>query len=63
VEVPAVPYKDLMTESTAEPSADIGERVAAARTIQSGNWGGYCVINHILRPNNVIYRTFFIPKS
>jgi predicted ATPase with chaperone activity len=24
VEVPAVPYKDLMTESTAEPSADIG---------------------------------------
>ncbi len=35
VEVPAVPYKDLMTESSAEPSADIGKRVAAARKIQS----------------------------
>ena len=35
VEVPAVPYKDLMTESSAEPSADIGRRVAAARNIQS----------------------------
>ena len=35
VEVPAVPYQDLMTESTAEPSADIGKRVAAARKIQS----------------------------
>ncbi|MBW2338359.1 MAG: YifB family Mg chelatase-like AAA ATPase [Deltaproteobacteria bacterium] len=35
VEVPAVPYKDLMTESTAEPSADIGRRVAAARNIQA----------------------------
>jgi len=30
-----VPYKDLMTESTAEPSADIGRRVAAARNIQA----------------------------
>jgi len=38
VEVPAVPYKDLMTESTAEPSADIGQRVAAARSIQSGRF-------------------------
>ena len=38
VEVPAVPYKDLMTESTAEPSADIGRRVAAARTVQSGRF-------------------------
>ena len=35
VEVPAVPYKDLMAESSAEPSADIGQRVAAARKIQS----------------------------
>jgi magnesium chelatase family protein len=35
VEVPAVPYKDLMTESSAEPSAEIGERVADARKIQS----------------------------
>jgi len=33
-----VPYKDLMTESTAEPSADIGQRVAAARSIQSGRF-------------------------
>jgi len=38
VEVPAVPYKDLMTESSAEPSADIGKRVAAARKIQSGRF-------------------------
>ena len=38
VEVPAVPYKDLMAESTAEPSADIGGRVAAARAIQSGRF-------------------------
>ena len=35
VEVPAVPYKDLMTESSAEPSTDIGRRVAAARQVQS----------------------------
>jgi len=38
VEVPAVPYKDLMTESTAEPSADISQRVAAARQVQSGRF-------------------------
>jgi len=38
VEVPAVPYKDLMTESTAESSADIGKRVAAARNIQSSRF-------------------------
>jgi len=38
VEVPAVPYKDLMTESTAEPSADISRRVAAARQVQSGRF-------------------------
>ncbi|MBT8366498.1 MAG: ATP-binding protein, partial [Deltaproteobacteria bacterium] len=35
VEVPAVPYKDLMRESNAEPSADIRNRVADARAIQS----------------------------
>jgi magnesium chelatase family protein len=35
VEVPAVPYKDLMRESNAEPSADIQNRVAAARALQS----------------------------
>jgi len=35
VEVPAVPYKDLMQESYAEPSKAIRHRVAAARGIQS----------------------------
>ena len=35
VEVPAVPHKDLMAESQAEPSAAIGRRVAAARQIQA----------------------------
>ncbi len=35
VEVPAVPHKDLMADSRAEPSAAIGRRVAAARQIQS----------------------------
>ncbi len=35
VEVPAVPYKDLMRESNAESSAEIRKRVAASRAIQS----------------------------
>ena len=35
VEVPAVPYKDLMSDSKAEPSEDIRNHVAAARDIQS----------------------------
>jgi len=35
VEVPAVPYKDLMKESYAGPSKDIRRRVSAARNIQS----------------------------
>ncbi|MFC1488451.1 YifB family Mg chelatase-like AAA ATPase [Thermodesulfobacteriota bacterium] len=35
VEVPAVPYKDLKGESSAEPSESISARVAAARKIQS----------------------------
>jgi len=35
VEVPAVPYKDLMGEPNAESSEDIGKRVIAARNIQS----------------------------
>ncbi len=35
VDVPAVPYKDLMNESNAEPSKDIRRRVSAARRIQS----------------------------
>lgn len=35
VEVPAVPYKDLMQESSAESSAEIRKRVAASRAIQS----------------------------
>jgi magnesium chelatase family protein len=38
VEVPAVPYKDLMKESTAEPSEHIRKRVADARNIQSGRF-------------------------
>jgi magnesium chelatase family protein len=35
VEVPAVPYKDLMSDSNAEPSENIRNHVAAARDIQS----------------------------
>jgi magnesium chelatase family protein len=35
VEVPAVPYKDLMQESNAESSAAIRQRVADCRSIQS----------------------------
>ncbi len=35
VEVPAVPSKDLMAEITSEPSEAIGDRVSAARSIQS----------------------------
>jgi len=35
VEVPAVPYKDLLGESSAEPSERIRRRVVAARNIQS----------------------------
>ena len=35
VEVPAVPYKDLMKESYAEPSKDIRLRVSGARDLQS----------------------------
>jgi len=35
VEVPAVPYQDLMQESYAEPSEDIRQRVSGARDIQS----------------------------
>jgi magnesium chelatase family protein len=33
--VPAVPYKDLMKESYAEPSKDIRRRVSGARDLQS----------------------------
>ncbi len=35
VEVPAVPYKDLMVETDSESSEVIGERVTAARARQS----------------------------
>ncbi len=35
VEVPAVPYKDLMQDADAEPSSEIRKRVVAARKIQS----------------------------
>ena len=35
VEVPAVPYQDLMQESYAEPSKNIRQRVSGAREIQS----------------------------
>ena len=36
VEVPAVPYKDLMGDFKAESSARIRQRVLAARKLQSG---------------------------
>ena len=35
VEVPAVPYKELRGNSTAEPSSDIRGRVERARAVQS----------------------------
>ena len=35
MEVPAVPYKDLMRESNAESSTEIRLRVAACRAVQS----------------------------
>lgn len=38
VEVPAVPYQDLMQESYAEPSEDIRQRVSGARDIQSNRF-------------------------
>jgi magnesium chelatase family protein len=38
VEVPAVPYKDLMGDSNAEPSEEIRKRVEPARSIQSGRF-------------------------
>jgi magnesium chelatase family protein len=41
VEVPAVPYKELRGNSTAEPSSDIRGRVERARAVQSArdaNW-------------------------
>ena len=38
VEVPAVPHKDLMKDTQAEPSEQIRRRVTAARAIQSGRF-------------------------
>jgi magnesium chelatase family protein len=38
VEVPAVPYKDLMQDHVAEPSEHIRKRVAAARAIQANRY-------------------------
>ncbi|MCP4690799.1 MAG: YifB family Mg chelatase-like AAA ATPase, partial [Desulfobacterales bacterium] len=38
VEVPAVPYKDLMAEITSEPSEAIGDRVSGARELQSARF-------------------------
>ena len=38
VEVPAVPYKDLMQEGQAESSRTIQRRVAASRAVQSGRF-------------------------
>ncbi len=45
VEVPAVPYKELMGKLAGEPSAKIRERVSAARKLQSDRFSGtriYC---------------------
>lgn len=39
VEVPAVPYKDLMGQFSGEPSENIRERVTAARDIQNKRFG------------------------
>ena len=38
VEVPAVPYKELRGNSTAEPSSDIRGRVERARAVQSARF-------------------------
>jgi magnesium chelatase family protein len=48
VEVPAVKYKDLSSDFTGEPSADIRERVQAARRIQQERFAQttvYCNAN------------------
>ncbi len=39
VDVPAVPYRDMMKEAHAEPSKEIRKRVTAARNIQSKRFG------------------------
>ena len=38
VEVPAVPYQDLLQDAQAEPSAEIRRRVTAAREVQSARF-------------------------
>ena len=38
VEVPAVPYTDLLQDAQSEPSAEIRRRVAAAREVQSARF-------------------------
>lgn len=38
VDVPAVPYKDLTAENSAENSADIRKRVRAARALQASRF-------------------------
>jgi magnesium chelatase family protein len=40
IEAPAVEFKELSSEESAEPSADIRERVIQARTIQRERFGG-----------------------
>ncbi len=54
VEVPAVPYKDLVGTVTAEPSSTIRERVSAAREIQADrfsrtkiHWNAQMASRHI----------------
>jgi magnesium chelatase family protein len=39
VEVPAVPYTDLLQDDQCEPSAEIRRRVTRAREVQSGRFG------------------------
>jgi magnesium chelatase family protein len=39
VEVPAVPYKDLLLDARSEPSAEIRRRVSRARAIQTARFG------------------------
>ena len=46
VNVPAVPYKDLMGSGLEEPSAAIRNRVAAARTIQSRRFSNHSIYSN-----------------
>jgi magnesium chelatase family protein len=56
VQVPAVPYKDLVVETTAEDSAAIRERVLSARQIQEERLKDFGVSSNALMPSAALRR-------